>query len=145
MSEEQGFRNIPGVPDGWELLGVGRPVVGDFVVHTDGRVLKHGKDSCVRMNENYPIIRKIEQPEKYRPFANGAEYFANRQNRISVDWNREDGHPGFYTVVSANNSFLWVAIGDVIEMFDWLQAFQKIKFRHIDNSTSPFGVKIDDS
>jgi hypothetical protein len=143
MSEEQGFRNIPGVPMGWELVHANRRAIkGEWYIDDDeAPQLQHLSESCF----THPIVRKIEKPAQYRPFANGAEYFANRQNKISVDWNREDGHPGFYTVVSANNSFLWVAIGDVIERFDWLQAFQKIKFRHIDNSTSPFGVKIDES
>lgn len=140
MSNE-GFRGVPGVPDGWELVAIRRARYMENYIWTSGysSLWQDSEESDFVA----PIVRKIEQPAKYRPFVNGAEYFANRQDRISVDWNREDGHPGFYAVVSANNSFLWVAIGDVIERFDWLQAFQKIKFRHIDNSTSPFGVKLD--
>jgi hypothetical protein len=140
MSDE-GFRNVPGVPDGWELVEVRKIKQGDFSISRDGNPFEWR--TC-ESDTVWPIIRKVEQPAKYRPFANGAEYFANSQNRISVDWNRENGHLGFYTVVSANNSFLWVAIGDVIERFGWEQAFGKLKFRHADNSTSPFGVRIDE-
>jgi hypothetical protein len=142
MSEEQGFRNIPGVPDGWELVRVGKPNVDDWFI--DG--LDDPRQA--RAHDQWygcAIVRKIEQPDRYRAFANGAEYFANRRDGIAVDWKLEDGSPGFYAVVSANNSVLWVAFGNVIQRFGWEQAFEKLKFRHIDNSTSPFGVKIDES
>jgi hypothetical protein len=90
---------------------------------------------------DFPIIRKIEVPKQFRPFANGAEYIAKRRDCITVDWNSTEAH-GFYAVVSANDSFVWVAFGKAVEQFDWIRAFEKLHFRHIDGSTSPFGVEM---
>jgi hypothetical protein len=70
---------------------------------------------------------------------------ANKGQGIAVDWSSPSYCPGFYAIVSANNSFLWVAFGGVVKSFRWEQAFEELKFRHADNSTSPFGVKIDES
>ena len=141
MSNE-GFRGVPGVPDGWELVRVGQPVYNvDHIVDPDGnpKLCDFGSS-----NLNRVIIRKIEQPEKYRPFANGAEFIVDERDCVGVDWKQDDAWPGFFAVVSANSNYVWVAFGDVIKRFDWEQAFEDLKFRHADNSTSPFGVKIDD-
>ena len=133
--------SIEGIPEGWELVRVGKAMMGDYWLNDDGRILKweHAHRSSAA---NYAIIRKIEKPKTYRAFANGAEYVANRREGFAVDWNLKDSRPGFYAVVAANSSFLWVAFGDANQRFDWAQAFEKLMFRHIDNTTSPFGVEV---
>ena len=131
---------IEGIPDGWELVRVGKPIINvDCVVAEDGMPVLI---DWVTDRRNWLIIRKIEKPKQYRAFANAAEYVANRREGFAVDWNLKDSRPGFYAVVAANSSFLWVAFGDVNQRFDWDQAFEKLMFRHIDNSTSPFGVEV---
>ncbi len=140
MSE--GFRNVSGVPDGWELVHACRQAEsGERYLNSGGHL------SCAtwRTSDCYPIIRKVEKPAKYRRFANGADFMANKGQGIAVDWSSPSDCPGFYAIVAANNSFIWVAFGDVIQRFEWEQAFDKLKFRHADNSTSPFGVRIDES
>jgi hypothetical protein len=141
MSSE-GFRGVPGVPDGWELVEVRK------VRYMENYIWTSGYSSLWQDSEEsdfvVPIIRKIEQPAKYRAFANGAEFIADERDRVGVDWKQGDAWPGFFAVVSANSNFVWVAFGDVIKRFDWEKAFEDLKFRHADNSTSPFGVKIDD-
>jgi hypothetical protein len=140
MSE--GFSNVPGVPEGWKLVRVGKPNVGDwFIDGIDDPRQARDHDHCY----GCAIIRKIEKPAKYRRFTNGADFMANKGQGIAVDWSSPSDCPGFYAIVSANNSFIWVAFGDVIQRFEWEQAFDKLKFRHADNSTSPFGVRIDES
>ena len=138
MSSE-GFRGVPGVPDGWELVGIRKAVSGDWVIDTRGDILSWNTGRSVLV---YPIIRKIEVPKKYRPFANGAEYIAKRQDAIAVDWKHLDRPDGFYAVVSANDRFAWVAFGTAIERFEWQQAFDRLVFRHVDGSSSPFGVEV---
>ena len=139
MSSE-GFRGIPGVPEGWELVGFRRLITGDWYINNKGNPEQwNQKFGSVII---YPIIRKIETPKKYRPFRGGAEYMASGQQGVAVDWNDPNTPYGFYAVVSANGRFLWVALGDVIERYDWEQAFEKLKFRHADGSTSPFGVEV---
>ena len=130
--------NIEGIPEGWELVRVGKVLAGEFFINSDGRA--HEALSVVDFH-GCAVIRKIPKPKQYRAFANAAEYVANRREGFAVDWNLKDSRPGFYAVVAANSSFLWVAFGDVSQRFDWGQAFEKLMFRHVDNTTSPFGVE----
>jgi hypothetical protein len=139
MSSEQGFRGIPGVPDGWELVGIDYPVKGDCYTRNGG---VYEWASAHPSGEMYPIIRKIEVPKQYRPFANAFEYVAKRIDGIAVDWKYPDRPKGFYAVVSANDSFVWVAFGEDVEQFDWVGAFERLQFRHVDGSASPFGVEV---
>jgi hypothetical protein len=141
MSDQnnQGFKGIPGVPDGWELVAISQIDNRQWSIDDAGGPYQWRGD---KSNGVYPIIRKIKKPKQYRPIVNGVEYIAKRRDGIAVDWKLEDGITGFFAVVSANDSFVWVAFGDVIERFDWQQAFEKLEFRHIDNSTSPFGVEV---
>jgi hypothetical protein len=94
-----GFRGIPGVPEGWELVRIGRPAKGEFFVRF-GRV-----DECTcpeYMDDSSAIVCKIEQPKRYRPFANAAEFKPHRDRWIQfaaddwsacwkVSWYRDDG------------------------------------------------------
>ena len=131
--------SIEGIPEGWELVRVGKPKTGEFFI--DGLSCPHQAMDDEHFH-GCAIIRKIEKPKQYRPFANAAEYVANRREGFAVDWNLKDSRPGFYAVVAANSSFVWVAFGDANTRFDWAQAFEKLMFRHIDNTTSPFGVEV---
>ena len=135
---EQGFRGVPGVPEGWELVGIRQVEDGEWSLA--GEPFQWSGEKSYRV---HPVIRKIEEPAKYRPFANAAEYVANRLERFAVDWKTQtDLAPGFFAVVSANEMFVWVAFGDAIEKLDWEEAFESLQFRHVDNSTSPFGIEV---
>ena len=131
--------NIEGIPDGWELVRVGKPKIGEFFI---------GGLSCPHQamdDEHFhgcAIIRRIERPKQYRPFANGAEYMARDSTDIAVDW-KDNGHdPCFCAVVSVNNGYVWIAFGSDIERFTWPDAFSRIEFRSKGNATSPFGVEV---
>ena len=136
--------SIPGLEylekEGWEIVRYDFANPGEPYVGHDGTVWKW--DGLGPSAAKHIIIRKIEKPKTYRAFANAAEYVANRREGFAVDWNLKDSRPGFYAVVAANSSFLWVAFGDVNQRFDWDQAFEKLMFRHVDNTTSPFGVEV---
>lgn len=132
---------VEGIPEGWELVRVGKPTLEEFIIGHDGSPV-----ACVSLKRplrqfRYAIIRKVEKPKQFRPFANAFEY-ASRRDGFSVDWKNNTIAPGFHAVVSANEPFLWVAFGTVIERFEWGQAFEKLEFRHVDGSTSPFGVEV---
>lgn len=138
MSNE-GFKGVPGVPDGWELVHAYRIAeAGEHVLDGDGLPVLRGKRSVLK----FPIIRKIETPKQYRPFANGLEYVQKRRDGIAVDWKSNTAHTGFFAVVAANSPFVWVAFGKDIEVFDWQQAFERLVFLHVDGSVSPFGVEV---
>jgi hypothetical protein len=137
---DQGFKGVPGVPEGWELVRFDYAVEGERYLTGTREIVVHLSTKptlAARL-----IIRKIEVPKQWRKFANGAEYIAKRLEGIAVDWKYPDRAGGFYAVVSANYLFVWVAFGKTVEQFCWEQAFGRLVFRHIDGSTSPFGVEV---
>ena len=62
---------IEGIPEGWELVRIGRPMCGEFRVDAIGKPIAVTDNQICAMD--CPIIRKIEKPKQYRPFANAAE------------------------------------------------------------------------
>lgn len=136
----QCFQGIPGVPEGWELVRIDFVTEGEWYLF-NGKPLQWGSTKNAS-DCDFPIIRKIEGFKTYRPFANGLEYIKKRGNSIAVDWKHIDTTSGFFAIVSANDSFVWVAFGAVITQFQWDAAFERLVFRHIDGSTSPFGVEV---
>jgi hypothetical protein len=66
----QGFRGIPGVPDGWELVAVRPGCCGDWHINADGKPVRVSRDTVNLLC----IIRKIEVPKRYRQFANAEEF-----------------------------------------------------------------------
>jgi hypothetical protein len=137
MSRE-GFQGVPGVPDGWELVAIRILKKGEYYLNAECELSQAHCNFCTA----WPIVRKIEVPKQYRPFANGLEYVQKRRDWIAVDWKYIDRPDGFYAVVSANDDFVWVAFGKTTEVFNWQQAFERLVCRHIDGSTSPFGVEV---
>jgi hypothetical protein len=133
MSE--GFRNVPGVPDGWELVRVGQPVYNvDHIVDPDGNPKLCDFDSSYL---NRVIIRKIEQPAKYRAFANAreADQFWNASLRLAgVTGDTKDSRFRITSIgrdgITINASF-----------YTYEQAF---KCFCIDDDGTPFGVRIDE-
>ena len=73
-------RKIEGVPDGWRLvrIGVPRPGVDWVINHEQSPAIC----TVVTLCENWPIIEKIEQPNRYRPFANAKEFEPHRDRWI---------------------------------------------------------------
>ena len=130
-----------GIPDGWEQEKVGQISFGEYWVNNFGQPQRWDSDHP-SISKNYVIIRKIEKPKQYRPFANAAEYFANRREGSAVDGKNNTIAPGFFAVVSVNQPYCWVAFGTKIVRFDWAEAFENLQFRHHDNSTSPFGIEV---
>ena len=116
-----GFQGIPGVPDGWELVRIGTAYRGEFFVTANGVAFFNGNES----KNIYAIIRKIEKPKRYRPFANGDEFKPHRDRWWRMKNNSKDHfHPPiFYS-------------GDT----DWERAFEALEF---DDGT-PFGVEVTD-
>jgi hypothetical protein len=128
MSE--GFRNVPGVPDGWELIEVRKIRLGDYSISMDGKPFEWKISDSDTV---WPIIRKIEQPAKYRAFANAEEFKPHRDRWVlCVD------EP--MRIVSYGDRGVWFgASGD--DLFTWDQAFEEYLF---DDDGTPFGVKIDE-
>ena len=117
---------IEGVPEGYELVRVGIPKDGELFMH--GRVGHIDKyDEGVFYNTVYPIVRKIDGPKTYRPFANAEEFKPHRDR-----WCKIGDCESRVQNVAENRVFF----RDM--NFNWKQAYIEITF---DDGT-PFGVEV---
>jgi hypothetical protein len=66
---------IEGVPDGWEIVRFAKPKKGEYFLDEYRMPVQAESD-----NWHHPklIIRKIERPKQYRPFANAEEFKPHR-------------------------------------------------------------------
>ena len=134
MSE--GFRGVPGVPDGWELVWFGKPKPGDFVLNWVGQVERWNQRNTAYV---FPVIRKIEQPAKYRPFANADEFRPNVGRYVEVVKETSECE------MDRGDTLLIVGVSydSVLLYGGWITfkaAFECLVF----GDGTPFGVRVDD-
>jgi hypothetical protein len=117
---------IPGVPEGWEMVRIGKPEIGEWFIG--------GLDNLVQaIDDNHfygcVILRKIEKPAKYRPFANAEEFKPHRDRwwRYNDDPKESLFPPASYGQKGHHTQ-------------NWKDSFDSKTF---DDGT-PFGVKIDE-
>jgi len=117
---------IPGVPDGWDLVHANRVAeAGEFILTEEGNPYMTNTGST----RPFPIIRKIEKPAAYRPFANAEEFKPHRDRW----WYRDDK--------DGRQHFPPVGYSDQVHGgASWRRRFDTCFF---DDGT-PFGVKIDE-
>jgi hypothetical protein len=117
---------IPGVPEDWEVDHVNR--IGEVGEHC---ISDHGEPVLLKYRTagRVCIIRKIEKPAKYRPFANAAEFESHRDRWWYRDDNKVRRHfpPASYSDEAHGGA-------------NWRHRFDTCFF---DDGT-PFGVKIDE-
>ena len=128
---------IPGVPEGWELLRIDRPTKGDWFIDVAGQPEQYPYDhNCGGV---FPIIRKIEKPARYRPFANAEEFKPHRDRWLTRKAHFDPGPlDGAWGVCSYDDGGVWWANSrksTYQEEFDSGRCF--------DDGT-PFGVRIDE-
>jgi hypothetical protein len=118
---------IEGIPDGCELVRIGVPELGEWIIGNDGglHVVTISGAYC------YPIIRKVERPKQYRPFANAEEFKPHRDR-----WVRCVSKGNYYKIVEFQCDDLYIGRG--MSLFSWAQAFSLVVF---DDGT-PFGVEV---
>ena len=123
---------IPGVPEGWEAVSFDYVSDGECWLDKDGDPIQH--TSSVRTQCKRLIIRKIEKPAAYRPFADAEEYLPHWGKPI-----RLKETPGFDSVVSTSDLGVYVASGTKTVWYSMGEAFAKLTFA----DGTPFGVKIE--
>ena len=127
---------IEGIPDGWELVRVGHPVLGVDTFLGDDATIVFCSFNSARMN--CVIIRKIERPKTYRPFANAAEFKPHRDRWVKFLFAESDGVYSTYRVVTYDD---WGAIfGGSKESYG--AVFNRYVFDNLDGTTEPFGVEV---
>ncbi len=135
---EQGFRGVPGVPDGWELVRIGVVHHGEWRLMDDGSIRQW---LTVEPSIGWAVIlRKIATPAKYRQFANAEEFKPHRDRWISRNWtDRTPAARGAYKPTAYNDRGIWTSVENFEtyeQMFDEGRCF--------DDDGTPFGVKIDE-
>ncbi len=133
MSSE-GFRNVPGLPDGWELVHANRRAVKGEHYISDGNV------EVQKMSESvfaHPIIRKIEQPAKYRPFANGKEAHPFWDVALRLANAAPECRDSWFRITSIGRD----GITTNSEFYPYEAAFYRFC---VDDDGTPFGVRIDE-
>jgi hypothetical protein len=123
---------IPGVPEGWELvhcLRIGEP--GEIGLNQLGEPFAIGPNRTIK---KVPIIRKIEKPARYRPFAN-AEEFRPHRDRWTMHPNEPDKR---FRTGDYNNDGVW---GGDRRFYGFKDLFESGAL--FDDGT-PFGVRIDE-
>ena len=125
---------IPGVPEGWELVRIGRINAGEWTLDDFGDPFVWKGESSTSV---FPIIREIEKPARYRPFANAreADQFWNASLRLAgVTGDAKDSRFRITTIGRDG-------ITTNLEFYSYEKAFSKFC---IDDDGTPFGVRIDE-
>lgn len=123
--------NIEGIPDGWELVRIGRVKRGEFRLSNFGQPI-HWEDSQESGSVNYVIIRKIKKPKRYRPFANAAEAEAFWDAKLQFKGLGVDRFR--VTAIRATG----VTIGG--STYKYAEAFERLEC----SDGTPFGVEVVD-
>ncbi len=113
---------IEGVPEGWEIERVGPPRKGEYMIGGEGDPVQAIHDLITWKT----IIRRIEKPKRYRPFASAAEFkpFRDKWWRYTSDTNSTARPPKAYS----DNGWLTDS---------WDRLFERVEFE----DGSPFGIE----
>jgi hypothetical protein len=128
---------IPGVPEGWELARIGKPEAGEWFIN--------GLDDLVQAIDDKHffgcvILRKIEKPATYRPFANAEEFKPHRDRWLTRKDKSDPTHlDGACRVAAYDDQGSWFTTGNY---HTWEAAFDS--GRCFDDDGTPFGVRIDE-
>ena len=123
---------IEGIPEGWELVRVGCPTNGEFYLGMNGQPIIC---NLVFHGYAYIVIRKIERPKQYRPFANAAEYEPHRDRWIRRSHTGRPGAKGCYRAFAYDE---W-GVFDRGTKSSYEEMFSE--GRQFDDGT-PFGVEV---
>jgi hypothetical protein len=133
---------IPGVPEGWELVAIRKPIKGDW--YLDGYATIGQWTSDEPSPIIYDIIRKIEKPAAYRPFANAEEFKPHRDRWARVIKEHNMSGCDLDDWLTDSLRFMGQDKTGVCAPGGWLTygcAFDCFVF---DDDGTPFGVKIDE-
>ena len=125
---------IPGVPEGWELVRIGKPEIGEWFIDGLSEPYQAIDDDHFH---GCAIIRKIEKPATYRPFANAreADQFWNASLRIANSIPESKDSRFRINTIGCDG----ITIG--LEFYSYKAAFDGF---YVDDDGTPFGVRIDE-
>ena len=121
--------NIPGLEhlekEGWEVVKFNYASQGEWFVDSEGRVISCGFPGG--SDSKKIIVRKIEKPKQYRPFANAAEFKPHRDRwwMFGHDLRNHRRPPQDYD-------------DSLYGSWEWQDIFESATF----DDGSPFGVEV---
>ena len=131
--------SIEGIPEGWELVRFDYATDGEQYLNGDGDIMHHL--SAKPTQAKRLIIRKIEKPKRYRPFANAAEFEPHRDRWIRRSC-KDDGDnnltAGCFRVAAYDDDAIWTVDGETTSY----EAVFKNGKKFTDGT--PFGVEVTD-
>jgi hypothetical protein len=120
---EQGFRGVPGVPEGWELVRIDdKPQIGEYALDRFNHPVMVTEPDAWDLGV---IVRKIEKPKQYRQFANAEEFKPHRDR-----WWKEKGTSYVYPPSTYSDNYH--------NGSSWSASFINKLF----DDGSPFGVEV---
>jgi hypothetical protein len=129
-------QQIPGVPEGWEAVSFDYVSDGECWLDKDGDPIQH--TSSVRTQCKRLIIRKIEKPAKYRPFADAEEFKPHRDRWVQYT-SPSVGDCSAYRVSAYTSERVWLGPDNLGK--EYKVAFHCLSF---DDDGTPFGVRINE-
>ena len=133
---------IPGVPEGWELVAIDGPTHGEWFIDGVGLPKEYPYENPC--GGKFPIIRKIEKPARYRPFANAEEFKPHRDRWARVIKEHNMSGCDLDDWLTDGLRFMGQDETGVCAPGGWLTygcAFECFVF---DDDGTPFGVRIDE-
>ena len=124
---------IEGIPDGWNQERVGQIHPGECWVNTYGDPERWYSD-CPSSSKNYVIIRKIEKPKKYRPFANAAEAYCLWDAVLKLANPANGSEDSRYRINSITRDGATIGL----QFFDYRKAFEMF----VCDDGTPFGIEV---
>ena len=71
-------------------MRVGKPLPREHYIDVNGSVFQASDSMPTVLRWHLPVIRKIEKPKRYRPFANAAEFEPHRDRWLKPKLGRVD-------------------------------------------------------
>ena len=118
---------IEGIPDGWELVRIGKPMLDENYIGMSGTICKV---VTIPDGRAHPIIRKIEKPKQFRPFNDPteAESLLGEVLRFKVDHKSK----GIFIGITSHGFQIGLSHWKPKEAFDC--------FERLDGT--PFGIEV---
>ena len=123
---------IEGIPDGWELVRIGKPFINERYISLSGKVTNC---VCIPSGEAYAIVRKIEKPKQFRPFANAAEFEPFRDRWVRRTHNGDLSNAGCFKGQAYDDEGIY----NLGRHFSYQEMFDD--GRQFDDGT-PFGIEV---
>ena len=130
----QGFQNVPGVPDGWELVAIRIPMKGEWFVSVDGKPFKAEHEHGQIWPIIRPTIRKIEVPKQYRAFANAAEAEPFFDERLRWKGDEETRSSAIYRISVMDDDSVFIGHNEY--------GFREVFELFTKSDGTPFGVEV---